>query len=300
MPDDFVIERDVLLAALKMMERLASKTSIQIETQPDRFVLRSLSVETGAVSLSCPGRMVSGMRIAPVVPFKVLFDLVRAANATEFHLNMDKDQKKLTLVGGDQRVSLKVSTEEFPEIAFAAQDMISLPADRLRKALESVVWCCAKENSGRPGLEGVHLEWKNQTLTFVAADGFRLSYTTWSIPSTETREMTIPVRSVQFLIGVLKDIHPQEIQVGMTERGLLCQIETAQELSFQAFFPQIDQHFPDWRTVMKQANSGNDTLLQIASSELQDAVKRAVIFAREDHNIPLCLKVSPSTLEVHG
>ncbi len=51
---------------------------------------------------------------------------------------------------------------------------------------------------------------------------------------------------------------------------------------------------------MKQANSGNATLLQIASSELQDAVKRAVIFAREDHNIPLCLKVSPSNIEVYG
>lgn len=217
------------------------------------------------------------------VPARVFEDLVKQSPPERIQLSLDAKADRLEYKCASISATIKgIEAGEFPIIPTAEStegQKIRMSADLLREMIDQVVFAAATDET-RPVLTGVLVDFSEDVLTMVAADGFRLSVRRARLdaPVEEAVRVIVPARALQELSRVLTDDDEEvEIIVTPNRNQILFHVEDLDLVS-----QLIEGNFPDYKMIIPDSTS---THVTVDTGQLLSAVRRALIFARDAANI---------------
>ena len=146
------------------------------------------------------------------LPARLFTELVGTLPQDTIDLECDQESQESSFTCGRIKSKIKGGDyKEYPPIPTIEDGLvINISSNELKTAINHVVFAAATEES-RPVLTGVKIEISNDSVTFAAADGFRLAvYTTkLNTPVEQDTDFIIPAKSLI------------EIKSKKTEKGLM-------------------------------------------------------------------------------
>lgn len=213
---NFKINCDELLSKLTIIQRaLPSKTSmpvlmgIKLDVTKDYMLITTCNgditiqskIEGESIEINEAGRcLVNG---------KFLIDIIRKINSKKIEMFVHEN-KLLVIKSERSEFKLNIMTyEDYPSIKFVNEKNsnivpIEIESYPFRTSIKEIIFSTAL-NEKRPILTGVLLENKNNVLTFIATDSYRLSKKEIKLDNVNDFKMVIPSKSLKELLAILED-----------------------------------------------------------------------------------------------
>ncbi|WP_322511889.1 DNA polymerase III subunit beta [Chloroflexus sp.] len=262
-------------------------SNVLLSTDEGRLKLTATNLEVGI------NRWIGAQVLhdgAVAVPAKLLADVVGGLPNDKVTLTLDGKTQTLRVECGRFVSNIKgVDADEFPSLpsVSARAPLVSLPAEVWREAIEQVAFAAASDES-RPILTGVLVRTRDQQMTLVAADGFRLAMRVIAMPEPVAHavDCLIPARTLSELARIIGDTETEVAMVYMPGGShVLFHTENTEVVS-----RLIEGRFPDFERIIPQQYL---TRTVLDSSELAKAVKLASFFAGASQNV-VKLKIEPA------
>ena len=215
------------------------------------------------------------------VPARLLTDFVSSLPEDQIEVRQTPKPLGIELTSGrfEGRV-LGTDAEEFPPIPTVDDGVgVAMEAKVLRDAIDKIVFAAATEDS-RPVLTGVKLEMEGDSVTFAAADGFRLAVQTANLasPVAEPVGCIIPARTLSELQRLLPDQEdPVEFMVTPQKSQILFKLNNAELVS-----QLVQGNFPNYNQLIPETHSTRSVM---SLSDFSRAIRTASIFARDGSGI---------------
>lgn len=261
--------------------------NVLLSTDEGRLKLTATNLEVG-INRWIGAHVVQDGAVA--VPAKLLADVVGGLPNDKVTLTLDVKTQTLRVECGRFVSNIKgVDADEFPSLptVSARAPLVSLPAEVWREAIEQVAFAAASDES-RPILTSVLVRTRDQQMTLVAADGFRLAMRTIHVaePVVHAVDCLIPARTLAELARIIGDIEAEVAMVYMPGGShVLFHTENIEVVS-----RLIEGRFPDFERIIPQQYL---TRTVLDSNELAKAVKLASFFAVASQNV-VKLKIEPA------
>lgn len=252
--------------------------NILIATEDSRLKLSATNLEIGITCWIGAKVEEDG---ATTVPARTFVDLVNALPQDRVDMELAIKTQTLNVMCGRFANNVKgVDAQEFPIIPKPDENnSIHIAPDVLHKMIEQVVFAAATDEA-RPILTGVLAKFSGKSLTFAAADGFRLSVRTAQLEDgiDEPLEVIIPARALAELGRILGDqTEPVSITVTPQRSQILFHLTNIDLVS-----QLIDGKFPPYDAIVPKSTA---TKSVVETDLLLKACKAANVFAREAANI---------------
>ncbi len=235
------------------------------------------------------------------VPARTVTDLVSTLPPNQVSMDLNVRTQTMNVRCGTSNTDLKcIDSQEFPPMpTLDMEGGIEIDADDLRDMIQQVVFA-ASSDEARPILTGVLMSVEDEEITFVAADGFRLSVRTTNLSSPLERnfQAVIPARSLGELARISMDGSETITMLLPPQSGRVIFRTQNTELVSQL----IEGTFPDYAQIIPQ---GHDTRTVLSTDAFLKACKQAEIFAREGSLIAQVSitpggDLKPGTVEISG
>lgn len=211
------------------------------------------------------------------VPAKTFSDLVASLTPGQIDLIVSEDARSINVKTAKTNANVKgMDPTEFPLIPSAegGETPILLHASLLKEMISQVAFAAADDDS-RPVLTGVLVEVHNETVSFAAADSFRLAMRVAPLPGhTEPHgNILIPARTLAELARILPSEGTVEMVVTPNRSQVLFHTEQIDLVSrlIEGTFPNIRAAIPKQHTVRAV----------VETKEFAAAVKMVTPFARD-------------------
>jgi DNA polymerase-3 subunit beta len=261
--------------------------NVLLTTDAGRLKLSATNLEVG-INCWIGAKVEEGGAIT--VPARTFIDFVGALPPERVDMELVERTQTLNLRAGRSEANIKgIDAQEFPLVPVPEGDGgIPIEPDVLRAAVEQVAFAAAADES-RPILTGVLAKFEESQLTLAAADGYRLSVRTLSLPQPipDPFSVIIPARALAELGRIMgEQEEPVVVTITPTRNQVLFQLTDVVLVS-----QLIDGNFPDYRQIIPHDRKTH-TVLETAA--FLKACKAALIFARDAAHITR-VHVMPST-----
>jgi len=261
--------------AIPTKSSLPILTNVLIEAKDNTLYLSATNLETAirtniGVSVEEPGIL--------AIPAKLLKEFVTSLNPGTLTaeskgtvLNLKSEKTKTKFSG--------VSAEDYPKLPETPTEgkYISIEPKILEKVSQMVSFA-AGTDSARPVFTGIYLNYKKDTLTFAATDGFRLSEMTVKAEGTmEDTSIIIPAKTFAEISKIFSSSEEQvKIYLNSSDNLLLFAAEETLVAT-----RVLDGQYPDYKRIIPQ-----DSILSATfnTEDFAEAVKVTNIFAKESNN----------------
>ncbi len=240
------------------------------------------------------------------VPARLLTDLVNSLPPERIDMELVVRTQALHLKCARNEADLKiVDASEFPLLPTVDDEHeIALSPETLRQMIGQVTFAAATDES-RPILTGVLADFSGDTLTLVAADGFRLSVRSAPLGQTvpEPISVVIPARALSELHRISAEeeepismtITPSRSQVIFHLQGNAGALQ-GKVFGIDLVSQLIEGRFPDYNQIIPKTHT---TRTVLNTGEFLKACRMANIFARSEANI-VRLSITPESMTVHA
>lgn len=218
-----------------------------------------------------------------VMPARLFFDIIRKLPDEEVTIEVD-DKLQVSIRGGASFFQITaMDAEDYPDLPDVNSEKgIAIPQSAMREMIGGTIFSVS-ENQARPIHTGCLIEVKDDGITMVAVDSFRLARRTWHSEESIGREMKFVVpatglREVEKLMSDVDDpvvftLGDKHILFEVGDATLVCRI--------------LEGEFIDWRRVVPTDNS---ILLTANVAELMNSIERVSLIVSEKIKSPVrCL-----------
>ncbi len=277
-------------------------SNVLLSTEGDQLKLAATDLEIG-IRVLIDARVEQEGSIT--LPAKLFSDIVGNLPNDRVEMTLDERTQTVKLECGRFTNNIKgIESDDFPSIPTAEGEELSfkLAPDIVRQSVEQVAFAASNDES-RPVLTGVLLRLSTEdaagaTVTFAAADGYRLAKRTVTIPEdvasgiSSFQDLIIPARALSELARAISDIeHPVAVYITSTGGQVLFHTPTTDLVS-----RLIDGKFPDFERIIPSTFT---TRTLVETTELLKAVKLASFFASSNQNF-IKLTIDPGEDDVPG
>lgn len=238
------------------------------------------------VRASVPSKIENTGSVA--VPGKHLREIIQSLSVGS--LTLEQQDNQLTIISASSKSSLPCQpSDEYPPFPQVEGDQFTLTKDILDQ-IKSFVLKSASLDPTRPILTGVLLDFSENNLTVAGTDSFRLSVLNIPLVNTTTASLIIPAK-------VLEEVHRiaellKVTSITFTVSQALKQVFFSFE-DVEIFARLIDGEYPPYQKIIPQSFL---TEIAFQADELQEHLKRALIFSRESSIVQL--HYSPEELKI--
>lgn len=272
--------------------QLAVLGNILLKTEAGRLKLSATNLETG-INIWVGAKIIKEGQIT--VPARIFSELINLMPKDQINLEVKEEKVKVSCQK-QQSTVLGMNAVDFPEVPSLknSQDLgfqTSFSAQDLKKIITRLAFAAAQDES-RPALTGVLLKRNSDQWTWVTTDGYRLSLIESKqsskvsgnktdkvgTESKKNQQWLIPARTLTELERLISD-SDADIKMAIAKDGnqVIYQLDDIEIVS-----KLIEGKFPDYEKVIP---TGHKNQLKLDRQELVNAVKAAVIFARDAANI---------------
>jgi DNA polymerase-3 subunit beta len=289
------LERDVLLAQLQTVSRVASTRSaiqalsgVQLAALQSGCELRATDMDVG---LRVPLEAQVAREGTVVLPARLMLDVVRSLPANQVSLELRSAEQDVELVAGNATFHIRVLRgDDFPPFPEPdSESAVELPAEAFVATALKVAGSASRDET-RPVLTGILVSASDRELRMVATDSYRLSVkeTTLETPLSSGFEVNVPARALQELARLVTHAGDEPLSVSVRQNQVLFTIGRV-ILSSRL----IDGQFPNYRQLLPESFEHE---LRIAGVEFTEVVRRISLLAQK--NAPLRLSFAPGELTV--
>lgn len=222
------------------------------------------------------------------VDSKIITDFVTLLSNQK--INIKKSENELLVSCGNYKTKIKgQNSNEYPLIPTVdRKECYSVNANSFRESLSQVVFAVSKSES-RIELSGVYFNFKDDKLTLVATDSYRLSEKEIKIKidnknKNEFKSVIVPLKTLQELIRILTGLKDSIniksddccIDFYISDNQILFLIKSTQLVS-----RLIEGQYPDYKQIIPRKAS---TVAIVSKKELIRAIKVSVLFSKVNIN----------------
>ena len=217
---------------------------------------------------------------ACVMPARLFFDIIRKLPDEEVTVEVD-DKLQVSIRGGASSFKITaMDAEDYPDLPDVNSEKgVAIPQTALREMIGGTIFSVS-ENQARPIHTGCLMEVRDDGITMVAVDSFRLARRTWHSEEPIGREMKFVVpatglREVEKILSetdepVVFTLGAKHILFEIGDATLVCRV--------------LEGEFIDWRRVVPTNNS---TILTANVSELMSSIERVSLIVSEKIKSPV-------------
>lgn len=218
-----------------------------------------------------------------VMPARLFFDIIRKMPDEEVTVEVDSNLQ-VSIRGGASSFNITaMDAEDYPDLPDVNSEKgVAIPQSAMRELIGGTIFSVS-ENQARPIHTGCLMEVKDDGITMVAVDSFRLARRTWHSEESIGREMKFVVpatglREVEKLMSDVDDpvvftLGDKHILFEVGDATLVCRI--------------LEGEFIDWRRVVPTDNS---IILTANVAELMNSIERISLIVSEKIKSPVrCL-----------
>ena len=266
----FTCEKALLVSALSVTGRAVAQKST-IPCLEGILIRAGLALQLTGFNLETGITVHVGAQVQEagscVMPSRLFFDIVRKLPDDMVSITVD-DDLQVSIRGGASSFKITaMDADDYPELPDVnGKKGISMPQSALREMIGGTIFSVS-ENQSRPIHTGCLMEVKDDSITMVAVDSFRLARRTYHCEEPTGRELkfVVPATGLKEVEKILTDTdEPATFTLGdkhiLFEIGdalLVCRI--------------LEGEFIDWRRVVP---SNSETLLTANVSELTSSIER--------------------------
>ena len=218
-----------------------------------------------------------------VMPARLFFDIIRKMPDEEVTVEVDSNLQ-VSIRGGASSFNITaMDAEDYPDLPDVNSEKgVAIPQSAMREMIGGTIFSVS-ENQARPIHTGCLMEVKDDGITMVAVDSFRLARRTWHSEESIGREMKFVVpatglREVEKLMSDVDDpvvftLGDKHILFEVGDATLVCRI--------------LEGEFIDWRRVVPTDNS---IILTANVAEMMNSIERISLIVSEKIKSPVrCL-----------
>ena len=174
-----MVSKKNLLEGLQKVSKSTTKGTLDnimkgvfIEAEGNSLILRGTDLDISIESIIEAEVIESGKIL---VDCKLLLEIIR--KLADGDISMEDTENDLSIICGKSNFTvMKMNEKEFPAFPKLEEysSTIKVNAETLKQKIQAVSFAAAKDES-RPILQGILFELKQNTLTLVALDGYRMS-----------------------------------------------------------------------------------------------------------------------------
>ena len=279
----FTCEKNVLIQGFSIASRTAAQKS-------------SLSVLEGILCRAGSGLSFTGFNMETaitfcvdadvteggecILPARLFGDIVRRLPEGDVTIVVD-DSFNVSIRSGYASFSIKAeSADEYPDLPDVMEGKaIHIPQCEMKKLIGGTIFAVS-DNQARPIHNGVRFEVKDDSITAVAVDGFRLARRTWHPEEPIGRELAfvVPSGSLKEVEKLVGDV-PDDIAFTVGTKHILYQLGHTTPVC-----RLLEGEFLDWRKVVPL----NSPIKLIANvGDLQSSVERVGLIVSEKYKSPV-------------
>ncbi|MFZ1997027.1 MAG: DNA polymerase III subunit beta [Solirubrobacteraceae bacterium] len=289
------LERDVLLAQLQTVSRVASTRSaiqalsgVQLIAKQDGCELRATDMDVG---LRVPLQAEVAREGTVVLPARLMLDVVRSLPSAAVSIEVRSAEQDVEVVSGNARFHIRtLRGDDFPPFPEPEPDTaVEVPADAFVSTAQKVAGSASRDET-RPVLTGILVSASERELRMVATDSYRLSVkeTTLETSLSSGFEVNVPARALQELARLVGHGEGESVSISVRQNQVLFTLGRV-VLSSRL----IDGQFPNYRQLLPESFEHE---LRVGGGEFTDVVRRISLLAQK--NAPLRLAFAPGELTV--
>ena len=214
------------------------------------------------------------------MPARLFFDIVRKLPDEEVTIEVD-DKLQVSIRGGASSFKITaMDAEDYPDLPDVNSERgVSVPQSALREMIGGTIFSVS-ENQARPIHTGCLMEVRDETITMVAVDSFRLARRTWHSETPIGREMkfVVPATGLREVEKILADtdepavftLGDKHILFEIGDATLVCRI--------------LEGEFIDWRRVVP---TNSTTKLTANVATLMSSIERVSLIVSEKIKSPV-------------
>ena len=289
------LERDVLLAQLQTVSRVASTRSsiqalsgVQLAALESGCELRATDMDVG-LRVPLDAEVIRDGTV--VLPARLILDVVRSLPGKAVSLELRSAEQDVELIAGNATFHIRtLRADDFPPFPEPdTESSVELPADAFISTALKVAGSASRDET-RPVLTGILVSASDRELRMVATDSYRLSVkeTTLEAPLPAGFEVNVPARALQELSRLVTHSEGESLGVSVRQNQVLFTLGRV-VLSSRL----IDGQFPNFRQLLPESFEHE---LRMSAVELTEVVRRISLLAQK--NAPLRLAFAPGELTV--
>ena len=272
---------DLSSAVMKVSKAISSKTTnpvlegIKLSVRGDELTLSATDTE---IAIEKTIRSETFLEGDTVVPGKLFAELVKKLETEDqVELNM-AEEGRLKIVYGSSEVYLSVlGAEEFPVISKNINEKsFTLLQKDFKDAVMKTSFCCSTDES-RPILKGCLTELKDNVMTCVALDGFRLAVAKKQVKgSTGDFKVIVPARS---LTEITRLLEKDDEEITVRSEGNALKVEVDGTIFITRL---LEGEFINYLQIVPKEFV---TTVSVGRAALLNSLDRATVVARESKNL---------------
>lgn len=277
------IEKNNIAFALNMVSKAINPNNtlpilnnilIEAENNELRFSATNLEI---AITYATQANVTTDGAITS--PAKLVSNYVNLLPNEELTIETTSD---LSLQIHAQKSDTKIKglkSDDFPTIPTIKEELESfeVKASDLETAI-NLTYFAASLNSSRPILSGIFMKAEGDTLTLAATDSYRLAEKKIKM-NTKVKEPVsciVPSKTMSELAKILSNFSTDVVKIHIAKNQILFAVDSAKIIS-----RLIEGNFPDYKKIIPESTS---TSLKLQAADLNRALKRVNLFAREVNN----------------
>jgi DNA polymerase-3 subunit beta len=218
---------------------------------------------------------------AITVPARTFVDLISALPSEDVTIDVEEKTHTLNVHCGKNNTDIKgIDAQEFPPIPVPElKDGVSLNVSEFKEMIQQVTFA-ASSDEARPVLQGVLMEIKDNKISLVATDGFRISVRKGDLSGSAGKDhkLIIPARALSEVARIAGNSDAPLVMVVPPSRGQVIFHTDNAELVSQL----IDGNYPDYKAIMPNSYK---TMITFSTPALLKACRQAEIIARDGTNV---------------
>ncbi len=211
-----------------------------------------------------------------VVPGKFFCEFVKKINSDRITLDATDDKKLKIVYGNNEGFVNLLNVDEFPPFENVSEEItFNIKKKDFRELINKISFAVSTDES-RPILKGCCLDVKDNLITAVASDGYRLALVNKPIEySGEGRKIIIPLRAINEIVKLLDEdedfvkvnIDKSMIMLDMFHTKIATKLIEGDYINYYRIIPTVFE-----------------TSLVIDKNSIDRAIERAGIISREGNN----------------
>ena len=284
---------DLSNAVMKVSKAISVKTTnpilegIKMTVKGDELTLSATDMEIAIEKTIKTDTFEEGVS---VIPGKLFAELTKKLEGEDQVELMIGDDRKLKITYGQSQVYLStLNADEFPNIKKDLREKaFSLLQKDFKDLINKTVFSCSTDES-RPILKGELFSVKDNELTCVALDGFRLAVAKKKINnSTSDFKIVVPARAVSEIARLL-DKDDEEITLVSEDKSLMIEVDGTVFITrlLEGEFINYEQIIPREFT----------TTVRVGRTAFYNSLERASVVAKEAKNL-IKLEIKDNNIKI--
>lgn len=271
----FTCEKDVLQEAINIVQKAASnKTTfpilegILITVENDKVILSATDLDLGIETyINADIHQVGSV----VLNSKILGEFIRKLPNDVVTVKKENNDVYITCLKSEF-VLVGNNPDEFPKLPVINENtMYEIPQELLRNLIKQTIFAVATDET-RPILTGVLFEVRDEVLSFVALDGYRLALKSFEIGNKDNISAVIPGKTLIEISKILEPID-ETVKITFTPNHILFNLGDTKIIS-----RLLDGEFINYRQIIPDEYRMK---VKVKTNELMESIERASLLARE-------------------